>query len=58
MTPMNKPLNFKGNSSDNNTHITGPNEKAKQAIKPKIPINTNVALMFVAVSKISPSFLL
>ena len=26
------PLNFNGNNSDNNTHITGPNEKAKQAI--------------------------
>ena len=33
IVPIAKPLYFNGNSSDNNTHITGPNEKAKQAIK-------------------------
>ena len=52
------PLYFKGYNSDNNTHITGPNEKAKQAINPRIPIIIKVALIVVAASKIAPSFLL
>ena len=56
--PIAKPLYFSGNSSDNNTHITGPSEKAKQAIKPKIPINISVEFIVVAASKIAPSFLL
>ena len=58
ITPIAKPLYFNGYNSDSNTHITGPNEKAKQAIKPKIPINIKVALIVVAASKIAPSFLL
>mgnify|MGYP002809810307 CR=1 FL=1 len=58
MTPIAKPLYFNGYNSDNKTHITGPNEKAKQAIKPKIPINIKLALIEVAASKIAPSFLL
>ena len=56
MTPIAKPLYFKGYNSDNNTHITGPNENAKQAIKPKIPINIKLAFIVVAASKIAPSF--
>ena len=55
---MASPLYFRGYSSDNNTHITGPNEKAKQAIKPNIPINISGALIEVATSNIAPSFLL
>ena len=57
ITPMAKPLYFNGYNSDNKTHITGPSEKAKQAIKPKIPINIKLALIVVAASKIAPSFL-
>ena len=57
ITPIVNPRYLFGNNSDNNTHITGPSEKAKQAIKPKTPINTKVAFIIVAVSKISPSFL-
>ena len=58
MDPIAKPLYFSGKSSDNNTHITGPNEKAKQAIKPSIPIKIKVESILVAASKIAPSFLL
>ena len=58
ITPMANPLYLIGYNSDNRTHMTGPNENAKQAIKPKIPINTKVAFMLVAASKIAPSFLL
>ena len=54
--PMANPLYFKGYNSDSSTHITGPNEKAKQAIKPKIPIKIKVAFIVVAASKIAPSF--
>lgn len=56
--PIANPLYFKGYSSDNKTHITGPNENAKQAIKPKIPMSIKVALILVDTSKIAPSFLL
>ena len=45
IVPMAKPLYLLGKSSDNITHITGPNEKAKQAIKPIIPIKTNKLLI-------------
>ena len=58
ITPIASPLYFIGYNSDNNTHITGPNENAKQAIKPKIPINIKFAFILVAASKIAPSFLL
>lgn len=57
MIPMTKPLYLNGYNSDSNTHITGPNEKAKHPIKPKIPINIKLALILVAASKIAPSFL-
>ena len=53
---MAKPLYFIGYNSESITHITGPNENAKQAIKPKIPISTKVAFIVVAASKIAPSF--
>ena len=56
--PIASPLYFRGYNSDNNTHITGPSEKAKQATKPKIPIKIKVELIVVAASKIAPSFLL
>ena len=58
ITPMAKPLYLRGNNSDSKTRITGPKEKAKHAIKPKIPIKTILAFILVEVSKISPSFLL
>ena len=57
ITPMAIPLIFNGYISDKSTHITGPNEKAKHAIKPKMPIKTKLAFMLVAASKIAPSFL-
>ena len=56
ITPMAKPLYFKGYNSDSSTHITGPSEKAKQAINPRIPMRTKVAFIRVAASKITPSF--
>ena len=37
--------------------MIGPNEKAKQAMNPKIPKSTKVEFIFVAASRIAPSFL-
>ena len=58
MAPMAKPLYLIGYNSDSKTHITGPNENAKHAINPRIPMRTKVAFIVVAASKIAPSFLL
>ena len=55
--PMAMPRYFIGYNSESKTHITGPRENAKQAINPKIPINTRAALIFVAASRMVPSFL-
>ena len=43
--PMAIPLYLMGYNSDNKTHMTGPSEKAKQAINPKIPTRTKVAFI-------------
>lgn len=42
INPIAKPLILLGYISESITHITGPSEKAKQAINPNIPINTSV----------------
>ena len=56
--PIAIPLYFIGYNSESKTHMTGPSEKAKQAMNPKIPVRTKLAFILVAASSKMPSFFL
>ena len=57
ISPIANPLYIFGNNSESITHITGPREKAKQAINPIIPSKTKIELILIDNSNISPSLL-
>ena len=54
--PIAIPMYFLGDNFKSKTHMTGPSEKAKQVMNPKITLRTKLAFILVAALSKMPSF--